>query len=56
MTREAVCKLLRIATETKTNNLLLNELQNIGAVSDNAVTIDDVADSDLMRALNKLNK
>ena len=51
-----VYSLLRMATNSKDNVQLMNKLQDLGLVSDNCVTIDDVADSDLMQALNTLAK
>ena len=47
---------LRKKTGTKNNTELMNYLQDRGMVSDNAITIEDVADSDLMLARNQLNQ
>ena len=56
MTREIITSLLRASTKTKTDNALMDYLQDNGIVSDEAETISDVHNSDLIRAFNKITK
>jgi hypothetical protein len=50
--REKIYRHLRSVWGVETNTKLMNHLQDAGLVSDNCASIDEVADSDLMRAYN----
>lgn len=52
MTREKIHQHLRSVWGVTNNTELMNHLQNAGIISDNCVGIEDVPDSDLMRAYN----
>lgn len=54
--RARLASLLRMATGAKNDTELMNYLQNSGLVSDNAVTIDDVAEADLSAAIEEVTK
>lgn len=53
MSRELIYQRLRRRWGATNNTELTNHLQNAGQVSDECETIDQVADSDLMRAYNR---
>jgi len=52
MSREIVIARLRSIYGITNEDSLMNKLQDHGKVSDNAVTIDEVSDRDLMLAYN----
>ena len=51
MTREELITKLRRKYQAPTDDKLMDALQDLGLVSDNAVTISDCADRDLIAAL-----
>ena len=52
MTRAKLASEMRAKLKCSNDTDLMNQLQGRGLVSDNAVTLDDVSDGDLIRARN----
>ena len=56
MSREKISREMRVRLGLPTDFDLMNELHLQGLVSDNALNITDVPDSDLVRAFNRIVK